>query len=456
MTQSISEVWNCPEAFEFLCPQKWDELHPTADTNVRHCQVCSENVYWSSNPAEFVSNAKLGRCVSVPQHGMILEGRIGGRVSPEHAQAIEDRREQYKIWEHSWSIVLNQEPAFILFLLRKGYPNALAFFIELAKNFPEERDLLTQAEQLLSNSDSRDQFAIYLIEIGQIDRAIAIARTLTDISQIAMAIGKLVSVNMPEDALKIFPMLTDGHTQYSFLIRIADKLAEMGQIERSVEVFERYLKNTQKNFIDIECYVMKRLTTLRSMIFQNSCKQVLESQPKPFFAVNELPVEQIEIKSGRKAMTWGVLDLIILNGKPYALFGADAFTNPYSGDTDINAFLPLLCIKKMNLPKPARLPNPIATNGGALRGSWSGGKVIAVPDVQGKQLTSHSVADVLCRLQGFEVLREDGFRMAEFHDGEENAGWDFWADVSAMSMLKISDTRYWVSINDQPGNPWEL
>ncbi|CAN1213277.1 hypothetical protein TUMEXPCC7403_23930 [Tumidithrix helvetica PCC 7403] len=169
------------------------------------------------------------------------------------------------------------------------------------------------------------------------------------------------------------------------------------------------------------------------------------------------PTIKVEVKSDRKAMTWCVLDIAILNGKPYALFGADAFTNAYSGDTDTHAVLPLLGIKKMGLPKPAGLPRPNTTNGGALRGSWSGGKAIAVPHVQGKTLTSQSIADEKCRRQGLQVLEEDGFRMAEFHDGDQNAGWagwDFWAEASAMEVLKISDIRYWVSINDRPSNPW--
>jgi hypothetical protein len=186
----------------------------------------------------------------------------------------------------------------------------------------------------------------------------------------------------------------------------------------------------------------------------------LVDEPRPLFHSTPIPpavIDQVEIKSERKAMTWSVLNVVILDGKPYALFGADAATNPYTGDTDINSVLPLLCIKKMGLPKPEGLHSSTMTNGGAIRGSWSGGKVIVVPDVQGKSLTSQVIADLQCRLQGLKVLGEDGFRMAEFHDGDREAGiagWDFWADASAIKMLKISDQRYWVSINDQPANPW--
>lgn len=158
-------------------------------------------------------------------------------------------------------------------------------------------------------------------------------------------------------------------------------------------------------------------------------------------------------------MTWAVLNTVILNGKTYALFGYDASTNAYYGDTDTNAVLPLLGIKKMGLPTPAGLPGAFITPGEAMRGTWSGGKAIVVPDVQGSSLTSQAIADSRCQVQGLNVLGEDGFRMAEFHDGDGSAGvpgWDFWADASAIETetLQISGQRYWVSINDQPANPW--
>jgi hypothetical protein len=181
-------------------------------------------------------------------------------------------------------------------------------------------------------------------------------------------------------------------------------------------------------------------------------------EPRPLF-IHSTPVPPaVEMISTRKAMTWSVLNIVVLNGKTYALFGADATTNAYNGDTDINAFLPLLCIKKMGLPKPAGLDDSTMTNGGAMRGTWSGAKVIVIPNVQGKSLKSQEIADLQCQLQGLKILGEDGFRMAEFHDGDRAngiAGWDFWADASAIEMLKISGTRYWVSINDQSANPWQ-
>lgn len=179
-------------------------------------------------------------------------------------------------------------------------------------------------------------------------------------------------------------------------------------------------------------------------------------EPRPLFASTPVPPPVSEVttpKIQRKAMTWTVLNMVMLNGKIYALFGSDASTNPYHGDTDTSAFLPLLAIKKMGLPTPNGL-YATGNNGGAMRCAWSGGKVIAVPDVQGNSLTSQAIADLQCRLHGLKALGEEGFRMAEFHDGGRNAGWDFWADASAIGTLQISGQRYWVSINDQAANPW--
>ena len=194
---------------------------------------------------------------------------------------------------------------------------------------------------------------------------------------------------------------------------------------------------------------------LRLGVARSSPQSPPEETPATQFICN--PVKTIASRS--QAMTWRVLKIVILNDTPYALFGSDATTNPYSGDTDTNIFLPLLGIKKSGLPAPAGLPSSHMTKGGAVRGSWAGGKVVIIPEVRGMTLTSQSIADELCRLQGLKILGEDGFRMAEFHDGSDEggsvAGWDFWADASTMTDLKIDDTRFWVSCNDQQANPWQ-
>jgi hypothetical protein len=159
------------------------------------------------------------------------------------------------------------------------------------------------------------------------------------------------------------------------------------------------------------------------------------------------------------AMTWRVLETRTLNGKTYALFGSDEQTNPYEGDTSTQELRSLLCLRKGGLPEPEGLPEPTTTPGGALRGSWSGGEVLIVPNVQGTALRSQAVADRMCEYVGRATGRGIGFRMAEFHDGDQQAGWagwDFWAEAyAAENGLPDATARYWVQINDQPAaNPW--
>lgn len=146
------------------------------------------------------------------------------------------------------------------------------------------------------------------------------------------------------------------------------------------------------------------------------------------------------------------------NQKSYALVSADQQTNAYSGDTSINEAHSLLCIKQENLPKPAGLPAPETTPGGALKGSWSGGSIFAIPKVLGTKLTSRAVADGLCSDYGQNKYGVSGFRMAEFHDGDKagNPGWSYWGDTSKAAQREFEgfNDRFWVGIDDQKAKPW--
>ncbi|MEH2058380.1 MAG: hypothetical protein V7K97_19955 [Nostoc sp.] len=164
------------------------------------------------------------------------------------------------------------------------------------------------------------------------------------------------------------------------------------------------------------------------------------------------------------AMTWTVLGSPLqLGGKTYVLFGADyspsGITNPYVGDTSINEYRSLLCIKKNPLlPAPVGLPPSYLTPGGATAGSWSGGTVLVIPNIQGTQLTSLAVANRICNQVGQIVRGTPGYRMAEFHDGTGiYSGWSFWTEAYDYinGLAQSPPTRYWVYINDQPAaNPW--
>ena len=146
--------------------------------------------------------------------------------------------------------------------------------------------------------------------------------------------------------------------------------------------------------------------------------------------------------------------------KDYVLVGADAFSNPYKGDTSTAEANSLLCILAQGLPKPLGLLEPVTTPGGALKNSWSGGKLFIVPKVQGTYLASEAIADTLCANYGAQNFNEYGARMAEFHDGDNKAGWagwGFWAEAlkSPVHGTHTYDGRLWIKINGQPTNPWD-
>jgi len=125
--------------------------------------------------------------------------------------------------------------------------------------------------------------------------------------------------------------------------------------------------------------------------------------------------------------------------------------DPYVGDTLCTESRPLLCIKQEGL---AQCSAPLSSTDG-----WSGGTVALTPFlVRGTELTSLAAANALCA-STFGA----GYRMAEHHDG--GGGWGFRAQGSITPLATPASThprfnrlnhpnRFWVHINNQPGNCW--
>jgi subtilisin family serine protease len=164
----------------------------------------------------------------------------------------------------------------------------------------------------------------------------------------------------------------------------------------------------------------------------------------------------------RKGMTWTVLG----HHDGHTHLGSDSLTNPYAGDSTIDQFLPILCLRVDGRAPP----------GGVLfdfYNGWAQGEARLTPPIAATVLTS--------RAQGDEICSEtfgDGWRLAEFHDGfypmqldpwspgggleeilppEEPGGtfwmpggWSFWAAGHLPA-----GQRFWVAIEDQPANPWD-
>jgi hypothetical protein len=133
-----------------------------------------------------------------------------------------------------------------------------------------------------------------------------------------------------------------------------------------------------------------------------------------------------------RGLTWGVRkqdDLppntvdVSCHGGPKVdpRYAHEGSCNPYHGDTSCSVRLPLLCFK---------------SDGSA------GGRVAITAPIAGTALTSAERADAFC-----STALGTGWRMAEFHDGK--GGWGFVAHGHINTT-----SRFWVHINDQPGNCW--
>ncbi len=142
----------------------------------------------------------------------------------------------------------------------------------------------------------------------------------------------------------------------------------------------------------------------------------------------------------RTGMTWSVVGQV--NG--YVHVGSDAVTNPYTGDTTIDQYHSMLCLRVDGTAPPPG----IAFDG---YNGWSQGSVRATAPVRGDSLTSQARADAICA-----NTFGPGWRLAEFHDGRygpdfaQTGGWSFWAAGGGL----LPGARFWVAISDQPANAW--
>lgn len=109
---SQTELWNCENAFEFVCPRKWDSLGQTESPNIRYCEVCSQNVFLCETPDEFVRQGELGRCVALQKEvtpTMVYGDHWIGRVTAEGAKRMQERYERAREW---WKCVTAIKPTF--------------------------------------------------------------------------------------------------------------------------------------------------------------------------------------------------------------------------------------------------------------------------------------------------------------------------------------------------------
>jgi hypothetical protein len=83
--------------FEFVCDQEWDDMTPTENAAVRHCERCKENVHYCDTIVTARRHARQGHCVAVDlgiirrDNDLAPPRTIRGRMLPN--QLSEARRQ---------------------------------------------------------------------------------------------------------------------------------------------------------------------------------------------------------------------------------------------------------------------------------------------------------------------------------------------------------------------------
>lgn len=64
MAQSKITIRKCAIEFQFQCPRDWNQLRQTADSSIRYCAACEQNVYHCETDDETIRHARAGHCVA--------------------------------------------------------------------------------------------------------------------------------------------------------------------------------------------------------------------------------------------------------------------------------------------------------------------------------------------------------------------------------------------------------
>jgi hypothetical protein len=166
-------------------------------------------------------------------------------------------------------------------------------------------------------------------------------------------------------------------------------------------------------------------------------------------------------------MTWAKLQH--LNSFGIDMVGCDNWIkcNPYSGDTNCNTKLPVICAKVDRSPRPAYV---ILGNGHAMSAAyyegWNEGHIATTTPVRGSDFARLAEVDGFCA-NSFGA----GWRTAEIHDGKLIYGMngthyagESWTSAAGQAQFGgwrfysygniRNDTRFWAHINDQPSTCW--
>jgi hypothetical protein len=112
MQLHVVELWNCRNAFEFVCPRYFSSLQPTDDPEIRFCEVCQEQVYQCRTPLDFVTHGELGHCVAIPSTFDPMGAFCTEMLGRPSRAAIEENDRHVQAVREWWLGVLAEQPQF--------------------------------------------------------------------------------------------------------------------------------------------------------------------------------------------------------------------------------------------------------------------------------------------------------------------------------------------------------
>jgi hypothetical protein len=130
---SEDQILNCE--FTFRCPQAWDALEITENSQVRHCATCNRSVTFITTVEEIAIAVQYGACVAANVNSEEFKGpHVGvGRVGDPEAEE-----------QSSYDFYLEQGTPLTVECLR-----AIQQLLETDENLMQLRRRLTQTECLL-------------------------------------------------------------------------------------------------------------------------------------------------------------------------------------------------------------------------------------------------------------------------------------------------------------------
>ena len=180
------------------------------------------------------------------------------------------------------------------------------------------------------------------------------------------------------------------------------------------------------------------------------------------FPVDEKPVSDKCLT--KKGLTWQHLDHHCESGLDKV---GCAGCNPYTGDTVCEKELPILCIYKAKMPRPAYKIDcsPYAMPSEFYCG-WTGGYIKATKPYKGCEIQSKEHADKICKISFGDcwemAAHGDGYYIQGMNESKYTyCEWDWklaksggWSSYSFGNLNTYKEQRFWTFIHDQPGNCW--